>query len=324
MYFSPSTIAALAGLIATASAAPSVGENHNVELGERGLLSSILGGGFSVSTPQTPLCNKPNYGAIGKPWEKNSVPAAFCGNKPKNTGDWKNLPTWDGGDKVKCNSWLASWGIKVCSTGNPTKPLPWGCKPPKKGGNQPKPTPPAPTSKTSTTSVAPSSTTTAATSPVTSPAAGTTDPATSTTSSTAAADPSPSAGSDDPYSNPVCSGKYQQTFDNYTLIAPNGYWYGKRVGAAIQDDSYMTFTLATDPAACLAACDNIEGCAFVNVYTDRNDDESYLSKHTPGTLTCAMFAKCVGTEKADNWGGQDDPNDIVDSEGWCKSGACGQ
>lgn len=257
MYFSPATIAAVAGFIATASAAPSVGENADVHLAERGLLSSILGGGYSISTPQVPLCNKPNYGAIGKPWESNSTPAAFCGNKPSNSGAWKNIPTWDGGDKTKCNNWLASWGLNVCSNnGNKIRPLPWGCRPPKKGGNKPKPSTAAPTT------AAPSTTAPGTTAPGTT-APGTTAPGTTapSTTSTAAADPSASAPADDPYADPVCSGKYQMTFNNYTLVAPNGYWTGKVVGAAIQDASYLTYTLVAQLSDCLAACDNVEGCA---------------------------------------------------------------
>ena len=112
------------------------------------------------------------------------------------------------------------------------------------------------------------------------------------------------------------------TYQNYTLVAPNGYWYGQTVGAATQDASYMTYTLALSVSDCLAACDQIEGCVFVNSYYDENDTEEYLPKHTPGVLTCAMFSSCVGTQNNNNWGGQDDPNIIVNSSGYCKSGAC--
>ena len=105
-------------------------------------------------------------------------------------------------------------------------------------------------------------------------------------------------------------------------MAPNGYWYNQTVGAAIQDGSYMTYTLATTVDECLAACDKIDGCVFVNTYYDVNETEEDLAKHAPGALTCAMFSACVGTEKADNWGGQDDPNQIVNSNGYCKSGSC--
>jgi hypothetical protein len=117
---------------------------------------------------------------------------------------------------------------------------------------------------------------------------------------------------------------YQQTYDNFTLTPANGVWAGMPgMGAAAQDASYMTYTLATSIDDCLTACDQIEGCVFVNTYYDVNEQENYLPKHADGVLTCAMFSTCVSTSKNDNWGGQDDPNTIVDSNGWCKSGACG-
>jgi hypothetical protein len=134
--------------------------------------------------------------------------------------------------------------------------------------------------------------------------------------------PAPSA-SDDPYANPVCDLTYQVQYLDYKIVAPNGYWMGQTVGAATQDASYMTYTLANTVDDCLRACDQIEGCKFVNTYYDTNDEEADLPKHAPGVLTCAMFSKCVGTEQNDNFGGQDDPNQIYNSNGYCKSGACG-
>lgn len=135
--------------------------------------------------------------------------------------------------------------------------------------------------------------------------------------------PSPSAVDTDPYADPVCKSTYQVQYEDYKIVAPNGYWMGQTVGAAPRDDSYMTYTLADTVDQCLKACDGIEGCVFVNTYYDFNEDEDYLPKHAPGVLTCAMFSKCVGTEKNDNFGGQDDPNQIKNSNGYCKSGACG-
>ena len=155
--------------------------------------------------------------------------------------------------------------------------------------------------------------------PAASSAAASSDAASSTSS---AAPVQTSSVAVDPTQYPVCSGQYQQTYQNYTRLVPQGYWYGQVKGAAVNDASYMTYTLAASPADCLAACDQIEGCVFVNTYIDRNDDEAYLPKHTPGVYTCAMYSQCVGTEKNDNWGGQDDPNDILESNGYCKSGAC--
>jgi hypothetical protein len=147
-------------------------------------------------------------------------------------------------------------------------------------------------------------------------------PSASATSDSSAAAPSPSADSD-PYANPICNSKYQVQYLDYKIVAPNGYWMGQTVGSATQDSSYMTYTLANTVEECLKACDGIEGCTFVNTYYDFNEDEDYLPKHAPGVLTCAMFSKCVGTEKNDNFGGQDDPNQIKNSNGYCKSGACG-
>ncbi len=47
------------------------------------------------------------------------------------------------------------------------------------------------------------------------------------------------------------------TYQNYTRVAPDGYWYGQTVGAATQDPSYMTYTLATSVDDCFAACDQV-------------------------------------------------------------------
>lgn len=86
MYFSPKTIIVVAGLIATSNAAPAAApiERNDVSLVSRGLFDSWY-------TPQTALCYKPNYGAVGRPWESNSTPGSFCGTKPRNDGQWKNI-----------------------------------------------------------------------------------------------------------------------------------------------------------------------------------------------------------------------------------------
>jgi len=146
--------------------------------------------------------------------------------------------------------------------------------------------------------------------------------ATVASSTSSAAAVASSAAAVDPLSYPVCEMTYQVTYTNYTMVAPNGVWSGMTVGSATQDSSYMTYTLANTVDDCLAACDQIEGCVFVNTYYDVNAQEADLPKHTPGVLTCAMFSQCVGTDKNNNFGGQDDPNTIVDSNGYCKSGAC--
>ena len=85
MYFSATTIAAVAtfgfGILPGQVAAVPT-EDHSIA--ERGLLSNIFGGGN--------LCDKPNYGAVGKPWDNNSKPGAFCGSKkPSNSGAWAQI-----------------------------------------------------------------------------------------------------------------------------------------------------------------------------------------------------------------------------------------
>ena len=84
MYISAQSIAAVAmfGLgVLPASAIPN--EEHSVA--ER----SFFGSWFN--TPQN-LCDKPNYGAVGKPWDGNSKPGAWCGGqKPSNWGQWAQL-----------------------------------------------------------------------------------------------------------------------------------------------------------------------------------------------------------------------------------------
>lgn len=88
MHFTPSTIAAVAGFLASVSAAPSnTHERSDVSLAPRGLFDFW----WSYSS-NTNLCYKPNYGANGKPWDDWSVPGAFCGTKkPRNDGQWKDI-----------------------------------------------------------------------------------------------------------------------------------------------------------------------------------------------------------------------------------------
>jgi hypothetical protein len=124
--------------------------------------------------------------------------------------------------------------------------------------------------------------------------------------------------------HPVCERNYQVQYQDYKIVAPNGHWEGQTVGSATQDPSYMTYTLATNVDDCLKACDGIEGCKFVNTYYDTNAEEEDVPKHAPGVLTCAMFSKCVGTEQNNNFGGQSNGNQIYNSNGYCKSGACGK
>lgn len=239
-------------------------------------------------------------------------------------------PLWDGGDSVKCKSIFTRYGLNICGSGNKRKQLPWGCRPPH---SRPRPNP-KPSAVKPSGAASPS--VTVVPSVVSSVLAGG-NVTTSTTmissvvevspsatiDASSAAAPSASAVDTDPYADPICKSHYQVTYENYTLVAPNGWWYGQTVGSATQDDSYMTYTLADTVEQCMAACDQIEGCVFTNTYYDTEEDEELLPKHAPGVLTWAMFSKCVGTEKNDNFGGQHDPNQIYSSNGYCKSGACG-
>ncbi|WVQ81685.1 hypothetical protein IAT38_003810 [Cryptococcus sp. DSM 104549] len=286
MFFSPHTIAFVAstGLLAQGAFAATLSERTSN------------------------LCNQANYGAKGYPWQSNSTPGSFCSKtKPSNSKAWAQMPFWDGGDSVRCSSSSRN-NYNVCKGGNKKASLAKSCNPPHKHK-----------STTTSTSIKASSTSSAVTSSA-AVVANTTTVASTSTSTTSAA--SASSTVTDPLSDPVCDLTYQVTYTNYTLVAANGVWAGLTVGAATQDASYMTYTLATSVDDCLRACDQIEGCVFVNTYYDVNEEENYLPKHADGVLTCSMYSTCVGTEKNDNWGGQDDPNTIVDSNGYCKSGAC--
>jgi hypothetical protein len=48
---------------------------------------------------------------------------------------------------------------------------------------------------------------------------------------------------------------------------------------------------------------------------------TYRNTH-PAYSLARCSASCVGTAQNTNWGGQDDPNQIVNSNGYCISGAC--
>lgn len=89
----------------------------------------------------------------------------------------------------------------------------------------------------------------------------------------------------------------------------------------MRDSHYLTYTLASTAAGCLTACDNVSGCVFVNSYLDVEVDDADEPRHD-GSYTCAMYSVCVGSDQADNWGGQNDPNYITDSTGWCKGAGC--
>uniref|UniRef100_V5EX19 Uncharacterized protein n=1 Tax=Kalmanozyma brasiliensis (strain GHG001) TaxID=1365824 RepID=V5EX19_KALBG len=119
--------------------------------------------------------------------------------------------------------------------------------------------------------------------------------------------------------------------NNYQTVADSGVYQGQTVGAATIDNAnYMTYLLVDSVDKCLAACDATDGCFFVNLYQDNASSPSDVSelpasaqsKYTPGNLTCALYKACSGTEKATNYGGQQDPTFITQSSGYCKNGKC--
>lgn len=178
----------------------------------------------------------------------HSPPSSGHGTSPCPHLDRRAQPTdaqviWDGGDTVKCSNWLSRWGINVCTGGNYRKPLPWNCRPPKK--NRPP--------KTTKTVTATATVTTTGVTTVT------------TTATTTVTADTPAPTDDDPYKDPVCSANYQQTFDDFKPPAGSGPAEHPAVGAAVVDnENYIHYTLASDPADCLAVCDQTEGCVFVS------------------------------------------------------------
>ncbi|KAG6812619.1 hypothetical protein H0H92_001838 [Tricholoma furcatifolium] len=98
---------------------------------------------------------------------------------------------------------------------------------------------------------------------------------------------------------------YTQTFYNLT--------------GATQASDYQTYGLVDTVEDCLAMCDSVSGCNFVNAYHDVN------GKGGSTQLTCSLFTLCHTSSDADNFGGQTQPDGsvdyITDSEGWCKDGA---
>ncbi|PWN51384.1 hypothetical protein IE53DRAFT_410212 [Violaceomyces palustris] len=263
------------------------------------LLARTFGTSKNCWTPAHPVGQKPQ-----PPWKPESIPG-FCHgvNVP-------NVPSWNGGDQTHCDK---GWKDQYCSHGNKPCPLPsGGQKPPTRGGHgsghhtktKPKQCP-TPTKSSTITSTSTTTSTSAS-------------PTTTTTTTT-------SGGED-----PICQGAYQQTFDDYTTVPTTGVYAGQEVGAATSDPSYMTYGLSTTVEGCLKICDETSGCVFVNVYQDQYPEGETPTDLTPevqakyklGNLTCALFSKCVSTDQNTNYGGQNDPSFITDSNGYCKSGNC--
>ncbi|PWN26419.1 hypothetical protein BDZ90DRAFT_38545 [Jaminaea rosea] len=296
------------------------------------------------------LSSKNCFGAVGKPWEHNSKPGWDCGKKPAGS-----VPKWDGGDSAWCSS-AKHRKHDFCKKGNPCTELPkpvdpanWGKKgshdwpkpkhpkhkkpehgkpapkhpdhpkhpehPKHPASSKPAPSHPATTKSASkehaSSSSAPVSTTKNA-HPHPHP-----HPHPTASHSTTAAPPAPTG--------PTCTSGYQLVGRNLTTVADSGVYFGQTVGVAIRDDPhYLTYGLADKHEDCLKACDQVAGCVFVNAYLDVQEDgtdDPVPEKHS-GKYTCALFSACSDKSKADNFGGQNDPNYITDSNIYCKTGAC--
>ncbi|KAF8347187.1 fruit-body specific protein A, partial [Amanita rubescens] len=86
--------------------------------------------------------------------------------------------------------------------------------------------------------------------------------------------------------------------------------------AATEAPDYITYKLVATTPDCLAACDAVSGCNFVNIYNDVN------GKNGSTLLTCSMYKDCHYADTATNKGGQTQPDGQVDyitnSDGWCQ------
>lgn len=305
-------------------------------------------------------CGRSNYGASGKPWNSWSQPGWYIGSGSVNgvakwdQGDYR----WCSSSRYSKNSFCKNGnGVGQAPA---SKPQCWGVQGGQ--GNYPRPRPhqggSGSGSSSGSGSTASQGTSSAATSTVTSvvPTStvqttvvdGVTTTSTSVGSSTmttvitdaATATAVPTAGSSTsstdgasttsssapviptgPVQNGVCNNNYQLTFANYTTVAETGVYQGQVVGAAIIAGTYMTYGLAKTPQDCLTVCDQTAGCVFVNTFLDNEDDERDEPRHS-GLYTCSLYSACEDITKATNYGGQQDPTYITESNGYCKSAAC--
>ena len=133
-----------------------------------------------------------------------------------------------------------------------------------------------------------------------------------------------------PPTGPVCDDGYEQTQKNATYTPTAGVYAGQTVGAAVNDPSYITYGIVANIDECLASCDAVSGCLFVNYYADRyppGETPSDLPpsaqlKYQDGAFTCSLYSACQSNSTFVNVGGQNDPSYITNSSGWCKSGRC--
>lgn len=306
----------------------------------------------SSNTYGSSLASQTCYGASGKPWDSTGTPGWYIGS-----GSAGNIPKWDSGDSRWCaNSRYAH--NSFCKKGNPTAKAPtnssrcWGAsgkagwpRPKANGGSKASVSSASTSSSSSSASLSSVASTgscavstqtivlQASTVTVTATQDGTvvtslvpttvTSTLTDTTTATATTTATTTTTAVVPTGTPeaICNDQYQKVFKNLTTIADSGVYKGQVVGVAIVSNTYLTYGLADTAEQCLQICDDVDGCVFVNSYLDVEEDDADDPRHS-GKYTCALYSTCAGVDKATNFGGQNDPNYISDSTGWCKTDYC--
>ncbi|KAH6902246.1 hypothetical protein BKA70DRAFT_1113318, partial [Coprinopsis sp. MPI-PUGE-AT-0042] len=80
--------------------------------------------------------------------------------------------------------------------------------------------------------------------------------------------------------------------------------------ASIEGTAYLTHTLVSNATyeggleECLAWCDGIEGCVFVNLYHEFNNFILDFVAQEKSNLKCAAYGEVYGPTQKTNWGGQ--------------------
>lgn len=143
-----------------------------------------------------------------------------------------------------------------------------------------------------------------------------------------------------------CRGGYEAVFRN--ALQPVSAYQGQLFGSVVSDPgSFLHWGLVRNVAQCQRACDETQGCVFINVYqqtfsldhptirlVNRDvDDEVMLRKQfagkpeakknsfVEGHLTCALYSRCFRGCQATHRSGEN-PVFFEKSIGYCKSDKC--
>ncbi|CDW98162.1 hypothetical protein, partial [Sporisorium scitamineum] len=146
---------------------------------------------------------------------------------------------------------------------------------------------------------------------------------------------------------PKCRSAYQPTFVN--AMRPVATYSNKLFGSVISDpSSFLHWGLVHTLSECLHACDQTDGCVFVNLYQQsfgletpvklinrsngaEGGDRRKVFARKPdgkknsfvqGHLTCALYSRCFSECDAEYRSDAADPVFFERSSGWCKSKAC--